>query len=64
VPLAWVTGARDPKFGALARDLQASGVVATFVDCEEAGHRVPWDNPAAFTRTLSEWIESVLESRG
>lgn len=62
MPLLWVTGARDPKFSALARDLQASGVRATFVNCEEAGHRVPWDNPPVFARAVRAWIGRVLET--
>jgi pimeloyl-ACP methyl ester carboxylesterase len=59
-----VTGERDVKFRAIARDLEASGVPATFVACHRAGHRVPWDQPAAFARTLGEWIDRVVAQRG
>lgn len=59
-PLLWVTGERDGKFRAIARSLEAGGVPATYVTCEHVGHRVPWDNPAAFTRVLGEWIEKTL----
>jgi 2-succinyl-6-hydroxy-2,4-cyclohexadiene-1-carboxylate synthase len=63
-PLLWVTGERDAKFRAIARELEQAGAPATFVTCDRAGHRVPWDNPAAFTRTLSTWIDGVITTRG
>ncbi len=57
VPALWVTGARDAKFVAIARQLEQAGVPAQFVTCAAAGHRVPWDNPPAFAAALQEWIE-------
>lgn len=63
-PLLWVTGERDSKFRATAASLAAEGVPARFVTIEHSGHRVPWDNPAAFSRTLQEWIDEVLATRG
>jgi 2-succinyl-6-hydroxy-2,4-cyclohexadiene-1-carboxylate synthase len=56
-PLLWVVGERDVRYRAVAESLSAGGVPATFVTCEHAGHRVPWDNPVLFCRTLREWIE-------
>jgi 2-succinyl-6-hydroxy-2,4-cyclohexadiene-1-carboxylate synthase len=61
-PVLWVTGARDAKFSALARDVSAAGVPAAFVACEDAGHRVPWDNPSAFARAVGGWIGRVMET--
>jgi 2-succinyl-6-hydroxy-2,4-cyclohexadiene-1-carboxylate synthase len=61
-PLLWVTGARDAKFEAIARDLAADGVPAAFVTCEDAGHRVPWDNPSAFAGALRAWMTQVMET--
>jgi 2-succinyl-6-hydroxy-2,4-cyclohexadiene-1-carboxylate synthase len=55
-PLLWVTGERDARFRSLAASLASSSAHATFVTCEHAGHRVPWDNPPAFARLLQEWI--------
>jgi 2-succinyl-6-hydroxy-2,4-cyclohexadiene-1-carboxylate synthase len=62
-PVLWVTGARDTKFSAIARELSADGIPATFVTCEDAGHRVPWDNPSAFARAVRAWIASVMETQ-
>jgi 2-succinyl-6-hydroxy-2,4-cyclohexadiene-1-carboxylate synthase len=62
VPLLWVTGARDRRFTALARDLRTFVGRGEFVECEEAGHRVPWDNPSAFARAVRGWTTRVLEA--
>jgi 2-succinyl-6-hydroxy-2,4-cyclohexadiene-1-carboxylate synthase len=61
-PLLWLTGTRDAKFSAIARELAESGIPATFVTCEDAGHRVPWDNPSAFARAVRSWMTRVLET--
>jgi len=61
-PLLWVAGARDAKFAGIARDLAADGVPATFATCEDAGHRVPWDNPSAFADALRAWMTQVMET--
>jgi 2-succinyl-6-hydroxy-2,4-cyclohexadiene-1-carboxylate synthase len=55
-PVLWVTGGRDARFSAIANELEESRVAAGFVNFEEAGHRVPWDNPPAFAAVLQEWI--------
>ena len=59
-PLLWVTGERDAKFRAVAASLASESVPARFVTLEHAGHRAPWDNPAAFARVLSGWVEETL----
>jgi 2-succinyl-6-hydroxy-2,4-cyclohexadiene-1-carboxylate synthase len=61
-PLLWLTGARDAKFSAIASELSGLGVPATFVACEDAGHRVPWDNPSAFARAVRTWMTRVMET--
>jgi 2-succinyl-6-hydroxy-2,4-cyclohexadiene-1-carboxylate synthase len=55
-PVLWVTGGRDQKFSGIAREVEASGIAASFVSFQEAGHRVPWDNPPAFAAVLQEWM--------
>jgi 2-succinyl-6-hydroxy-2,4-cyclohexadiene-1-carboxylate synthase len=61
-PLLWMTGGRDAKFSAIAGELASGGVPATFVTCEEAGHRVPWDNPPEFARAVQAWLARVTET--
>jgi 2-succinyl-6-hydroxy-2,4-cyclohexadiene-1-carboxylate synthase len=53
----WVTGARDSRFSAMAAGLAEAGAPAEFVTCDNAGHRVPWDNPPAFAAVLQDWID-------
>jgi 2-succinyl-6-hydroxy-2,4-cyclohexadiene-1-carboxylate synthase len=60
-PVLWITGAHDSKFSALARELASAGVPATFMRCAAAGHRVPWDNPAAFAHAVRTWMAQVME---
>ena len=62
-PILWMTGARDAKFAAIARELQSGAVAADFETCEDAGHRVPWDNPPAFARIVRAWTARVLEKQ-
>jgi 2-succinyl-6-hydroxy-2,4-cyclohexadiene-1-carboxylate synthase len=59
-PLLWMVGDRDAKFCALSEALRQGGAPATFSRCEHAGHRVPWDNPVLFARTLTRWIDGVI----
>jgi 2-succinyl-6-hydroxy-2,4-cyclohexadiene-1-carboxylate synthase len=61
-PLLWVTGAHDAKFAAMARGLSDAGMPAAFVTCEDAGHRVPWDNPPTFARAVRAWMTQVMET--
>jgi 2-succinyl-6-hydroxy-2,4-cyclohexadiene-1-carboxylate synthase len=61
-PVLWLTGARDHKFSAIARDMSAAGIPAAFVNCDAAGHRVPWDNPSAFSHAVRTWIARVMET--
>lgn len=59
-PLLWVAGEADPKFSTIAREAAHVRVPGEFFICEGAGHRVPWDAPEAFSRTLTGWIERQL----
>lgn len=59
VPVLWVCGERDAKFRALAEravPLLAKGTLAIIPD---SGHRVPWENPAGFQTSVSDWLSSL-----
>ena len=60
-PLLWISGSLDPRFSAMARDLQSAGVPAEFRVCPDAGHRVPWDNPSEFSLAVAGWVSRTLD---
>lgn len=60
-PMLWVTGGLDTKFSAIARELTADNVPASFVSCKRAGHRVPWDVPEEFAQAVRSWMAQVME---
>lgn len=53
IPVLWITGADDPKFTALARRAAATMPDAAHLVIDAAGHRVPWQNEAAFCDALA-----------
>jgi 2-succinyl-6-hydroxy-2,4-cyclohexadiene-1-carboxylate synthase len=56
-PVLWCAGEGDAKFRALAEravELLPQGELWV---APGAGHRVPWDNPQAFTAKLGEFLE-------
>ena len=58
-PVLWCAGEGDPKFRALAeRAVQRLPQGELWV-APAAGHRVPWDTPAAFVAKLGEFLERV-----
>ena len=59
IPTLWIAGARDPKYVAeaeraasLARDARAAII-------ENAGHRVPWEQPERFIDLLRAFVVST-----
>lgn len=62
VPVLWVTGSRDTKFSAIARELRGAGTAARFDSCPTAGHRVPWDDGEWFAGVLRGWMSQVMEN--
>jgi 2-succinyl-6-hydroxy-2,4-cyclohexadiene-1-carboxylate synthase len=61
-PVLWITGGRDTKFTAIARQLASAGAPLQFATCERAGHRVPWDDPEEFARVVRNWMAQVMET--
>jgi len=52
IPTLWIAGARDTKYVAEAKKAAALAPNARVVIVENAGHRVPWEQPAEFMATL------------
>jgi 2-succinyl-6-hydroxy-2,4-cyclohexadiene-1-carboxylate synthase len=52
IPTIWVAGARDVKYVAEAHRAASIAPNARVAVVEHAGHRVPWEQPAAFIAIL------------
>ncbi len=58
-PVLWCAGEQDAKFRALAERAVALLPRAEYWVAPGAGHRLPWDNPQAFTAKLGEFLERL-----
>ncbi len=52
LPTLWIAGARDTKYVAEAHRAASIAVNARVAIVENAGHRVPWEEPSAFVAIL------------
>jgi len=60
MPVLLVTGARDEKFGGLAREMAAAiGANARHVEIPGAGHAVPFEDPATFAKLVEENVNAI-----
>jgi len=57
-PTLYVTGADDPRYGALGVELDALLPSLAHVVVPGAGHRVPWERPAEFAARVREFLVS------
>lgn len=58
IPVLWITGAEDAKFTALAQRAVSLMPNAAHHALENAGHRVPWQQPAAFCDVLARFTRT------
>lgn len=58
-PLLWAAGAQDEKFRTLAEGVAASRPLLHLWLAEDAGHRVPWEVPEAFSQKVGEFLEGL-----
>jgi len=56
-PVCWITGVHDGKFAALAGEAVPLMPRAVHRVVPGAGHRVPWEASAAFTREVERFLE-------
>lgn len=56
-PVLWIAGERDLKYVEIARRAVARLPHAELWICPDAGHRVPWEQPAAFIERLRRFLE-------
>ncbi|MEM8805340.1 MAG: alpha/beta fold hydrolase [Cyanobacteria bacterium P01_G01_bin.38] len=55
-PILYVTGARDSKYTALGVELASTCPTLSHRVIPQAGHRVPWESPAAFYQCIEAFI--------
>lgn len=58
-PVLYVTGAGDDRYGALGAELAALVPSLDHAEVEDAGHRVPWDQPDAFATTVGRFLREI-----
>ena len=59
LPVLWVSGRRDHRFSAVAA--RATGVMknARHMVVDDAGHRVPWDQPSVVAGLITEFCREI-----
>jgi 2-succinyl-6-hydroxy-2,4-cyclohexadiene-1-carboxylate synthase len=57
-PILYVSGALDRHYSQIGSQLAQDCEAVEWMAIAEAGHRVPWENPTAFTHAVSVFLES------
>ncbi len=63
VPILWLAGQNDQKSASIAASLKLHHPLSVIKIIQDAGHRIPWDQPATFQQTLSHFIHKLEESK-
>lgn len=58
IPVLWITGERDTAYVEIGRLAVSSLRNAELWICPNAGHRVPWEQPALFRARLREFVRA------
>ncbi|MGA8808939.1 MAG: alpha/beta fold hydrolase [Thermoanaerobaculia bacterium] len=59
IPTIWIAGARDPKYVAEAHRAASMAPNARVAIVDNAGHRVPWEQPSAFIGILEAFFPAA-----
>lgn len=62
-PILYVTGTEDSRYGALGAELAALVPSLGHAEVEDAGHRVPWDQPESFATMVGRFLREPRPSR-
>lgn len=57
-PILYLTGSDDARYGRIGDELAGRIPALRHEVIPNAGHRVPWDQPAAFASTVSSFLEA------
>ena len=59
IPAIWIAGEQDSKFASIASEIPSLNKNIKSVIVEQAGHRVPWENPEIFISICKNFIATV-----
>lgn len=59
IPLLWITGAADQHYCKLAESLTFHHPDSCRVKIEQAGHRVPWEQPEQFSEYIFAFLQKI-----
>ncbi|KAF3363160.1 hypothetical protein PHSC3_000347 [Chlamydiales bacterium STE3] len=57
MPILWITGKKDKKFSLIAKQLIFKNSSSKWVVIEDAGHRVPWEQPQSFQKVVYSFLK-------
>ena len=63
IPLLWIAGQRDARYVEEGRQAVERLPRGELWICPEAGHRVPWEQPASFISRIKEFLDVDHSSR-
>lgn len=63
LPVLWVTGAKDQKFGEIAAAAAAGMPQAEHLAVPGAGHRVPWERTDIFCDAVKQFMQGFGEAK-
>ena len=58
IPITYVTGEADHRYQQIGTDLAAQSSNIRHINIHNAGHRVPWEQPAAFLNILTQALDA------
>lgn len=58
-PILWMGGKLDPNFVRAAKELHFAHPLSRVEIIEDAAHRVPWEQPEKFLKTIQSFIDEV-----
>lgn len=57
IPIQWIVGKNDSKFLEIGQSIKFKHSKSQFFAVEDAGHRVPWDQPQHFIDILKQFTQ-------
>ena len=58
-PILFISGAEDPKYCDVGRNLEEVCLAVTHAIIPDAAHRVPWENPIQFQKVVQDFFNNI-----